>query len=346
MAIKKWFLKFIDMSLGYLPLGFISAPRNDENDVLSPLLHVILGLKRKMGSPVTCEGSPEEGRAQYRKDVLPLSAGYKVENIINFSIPFNNREIPVRHYIPYKENQIPALIVYFHGGGYVIGDMDTHDDICRLICKNSGMQVLSVDYRLAPESPYPACIEDAEVVVEWVQRNAERFSIDKDSVLVGGDSAGATIAATTANNLAGTNRPVLAQLLIYPGTDRSSSWDSYEKFGYDYFLNLVDRDWFYSHYTKNCSRLAEHPNVSPLKYDFDFPATRGVVVTAGFDVLRDEGRLYVEALKSSQEDINHLHFRQLTHGFVNLVGVHKASEKASIKASQSIRETVISALIR
>jgi len=340
MKIKRWLVRAIDVIAECIPQRLISSPRNDENAVLSPLLYILLGLKRKSKTPPLCERSPEEGRAQYRADVLPLNARYEVKDTSDFSIPFDDRQLPLRHYVPDAINSVPALLIYFHGGGYVIGDLDTHDDICRLICKHAGVQVLSVDYRLAPEYPYPACIEDADFVVKWVQTNADRFSINSDAVIVGGDSAGATIAAATANNFLATNHQVLAQLLIYPGTDRSSDWGSYAKFGYDYFLNSLDRDWFYSHYTDNCVRLAEDTNVSPLKYDFVTQPTPTIIATAGFDALRDEGRSYADTLKSAGAKLDHLHFGELTHGFVNLVAVHRQSEKASIEIAVALRALI------
>ena len=337
MNIKRWLVRTIDIVAQCIPQGLMSSPRNDENHVLSPLLFILLGLKRKSKTPPLCERSPQEGRAQYRKDVLPLNAKYKVKDTSDFTIPFDDRQIPLRHYLPETSNSLPALLVYFHGGGYVIGDLDTHDDICRLICKHAGVQVLSVDYRLAPEHPYPACIDDADFVVKWVQSNADRFSIKSNAVIVGGDSAGATIAAATANNMAVTSHPVMAQVLIYPGTDRSTDWGSYEKFGYDYFLNTLDRDWFYSHYTGNSPELAEHTNVSPLKYHFVTQPTPTIISTAGFDALRDEGRSYAKALKSAGATLNYLHFGQLTHGFVNLVAVHRQSQKASMEIVEALR---------
>lgn len=340
MKFKRWLLKGVDVVVRCIPSGLLSVPINDEGDSLSPLLYILLGLKRKAEMPFLYERSPEEGREQYRKDVIPLSANYAVKSISDFSIPFENRQLRIRHYSPCK-NDVPAILVYFHGGGYVIGDIDTHDDICRLLSDQCGIQVLSVDYRLAPENPYPACIDDADFVVKWVQRNAEKFSIDEKSIMVGGDSAGATIAAATANNFSMTGNQVLAQLLIYPGTDRSSYWPSYEKFGYDYFLNVKDREWFYSKYTKNCLRLTEETNVSPLKFNHNSKSTAAVIVTSGFDVLRDEGYAYVDKLKASSADIEHLHFGRLTHGFVNLIGVHRESEKASIKISGVLRKMVM-----
>lgn len=332
-----------DVVLETFPTGMTSPPKSDEGEYLSPLIHLILGLKQKRGGPELHEDTPENGRTQYRKTALAIRAKYKVGNVEDFSLNVEGREIAVRHYLPHASNAIPAVLVYFHGGGYVIGELDTHDDICRLICRNTGLQVLSVDYRLAPEHPFPAGIEDADHVVQWVQQNAEKFSIEKSSVLVGGDSAGATIAAATANNFSKTE-PLLAQLLFYPGTDKSRVWDSYEKFGYKYFLNIADRDWFYAHYMDNSETLAEDPNISPLKFDFTSSATPGVIVTAGFDVLRDEGRVYADKLKTSKAQINHFHFGNLTHGFVNLVSVHGASKKAAIKASKAIQKIVVDGL--
>ncbi len=339
MTFRRWFIKSVDSVLRCMPSFLISVPKNDEGYRLSPLIYLLLGLKRKAGIPSLHERSPEEGRAQYRKDVIPLNANYNVKDVSDFSIPFEDRKLRVRHYSP-RKNELSALLVYFHGGGYVIGDLDTHDDICRLLSDQCGMQVLSVDYRLAPENPYPACIDDAEFVVKWVQRNSEKFSIDKRSVIVGGDSAGATIAAATANNFSVTEAQVLAQLLIYPGTDRSSDWPSYEQFGYDYFLNVADREWFYSKYTKNCLNLAKEANVSPLKFNNNSQFTPSVIVTAGFDVLRDEGVAYVDKLRAVSTDIEHLHFGSLTHGFVNLIGVHRESEKASVQISHVLTSMV------
>ena len=220
----------------------------------------------------------------------PVALGY-VEDL---RVPGPGGEVPVRVYASERGGVRPALI-YFHGGGFVFGNLDTHDAVCRALAKESGAVVISVDYRLSPEHKFPAAVEDSHAVTVWVAANAERLGVDARRIAVGGDSAGGNLATVIAMRCRDAGGPALAsQVLLYPVTDFSSfETASHQELGEGYFLTRAAMEWFCGHYLASAD-LARHPEASPLLA----PNLRGLppalVITAEFDPLRDEGEAYAE----------------------------------------------------
>jgi acetyl esterase len=230
---------------------------------------------------------------------------------------------------------LPALLLFFHGGGFVLGDLDTHDDVCRFLCTESGMQVLSVDYRLAPEHPFPAPVEDALAVLRWARTQAAAFGIDAAAIAVGGDSAGGNLAAVAAQLLAAEGMPLLGQLLVYPATDRTTVRDSHRRFGQGFFLSHEDREWFYHHYLAGNAALGADPRVSPLLNAAPGRLAPALVVTGGFDMLRDEGEAYAAHLEAHGTTTELMRIGHVGHGFLNLAAIHRDSEQAARRVARA-----------
>ena len=229
-----------------------------------------------------------------------------------------------RHYAPPGGGAGRPLLVFFHGGGWVVGDLDSHDQPCRLLCRYADVHVLSVDYRLAPENPFPAAVDDAVASFAWAVGHAADLGADPGRVAVGGDSAGGNLAAVVAQVTrdTGVAAPV-AQLLIYPGADASSDRPSKSLFAEGYFLSRADMDWFLDRY---CPGVDRHdPRVSPLMNPDLHGLAPAVVSTAAFDPLRDEGEAYAAALREAGVPTVLRRAPGLVHAYFSMTGVHRAS---------------------
>ncbi len=212
--------------------------------------------------------------------------------------------------------QAPA-IVFFHGGGWVVGDLDTHDGSCRLLADVSGCVIVSVDYRLAPEHPYPAAVEDALASFRWVQEHHRELGVLAGRVGVMGDSAGGNLAAVVAQRCRDDERPPVAQVLVYPATDAHFRTESHELFADGFFLTRADMEWFRGHYAPEVATWGS-PGVSPLLADDLTGVAPAVVVTAGFDPLRDEGAAYAERLEAAGVRCEYRCYDDLVHGFFGM----------------------------
>ena len=289
---------------------------------LSPLLEVLRRLRRT-SSP---DASPLTIRRRFEADMASFRYGFEAGSIQDLALPISPEPLKARLYRPRAVAAGSMLTVYFHGGGFVMGDLDTHDDACRLLCESSGMPLLAVAYRLAPEARFPAAVDDAVASARWALEHMAELGVS--SVAVAGDSAGANLAAVTAASLAEEGHHLAAQLLIYPGTDLSRSWPSHETLGSGYFLDTVDRRIFYQAYLQDVSGLATDPRVSPLLGRVATGIAPALVVTAGYDMLKDEGHAYALHLRQAGVPAQTLHFPRLGHAFINLSSVHRESRSA------------------
>ena len=247
------------------------------------------------------------------------------------------RDLPVgalsaRLYVPTDAPPHGPLLVFFHGGGWVSGDLDSHDPACRFLAERSGVRVLSVDYRLAPEHPFPAAYDDALTAYRWVVEHAESLGADPRRLAVGGDSAGGTLAATTAIVAAREGLPLARQLLIYPGTDMRGGTDSRRLFGEGLFLTQGFMDFVKESYTPDPATWAT-PEASPLLAEVPPGLAPAYVVTAGFDPLRDEGEAYARRLADAGVEVELRRFPDQIHGFINVVGVHGTARAAAAEVA-------------
>ncbi|MDW8470228.1 MAG: alpha/beta hydrolase [Burkholderiales bacterium] len=238
--------------------------------------------------------------------------------------------IPVRAYRPQGADdgaRLPAL-VYFHGGGWVIGDLDTHDVVCRTLANGARCAVFSVEYRKAPEAPFPAAVEDAIAATAWVAANAAALGADAARLAVGGDSAGGNLAAVTALAARDAGAPNLVlQLLIYPATDQRMGHASIERNGEGYLLTKAAMRYFRGHYLPRESDWLDW-RASPLLAPRLAGVAPAFVLTAGYDPLLDEGRAYAERLRGEGVAVEYRCYEGMVHGFITMGRVLEAAHAA------------------
>jgi acetyl esterase len=256
---------------------------------------------------------------------------------VDLTITGPDGPLPARHYRT-PGSTVAPLLVFFHGGGFVVGDLESHDGLCRMICKDAAIHVLSVDYRLAPEHKAPAAVEDCVAAYQWALGHAAELGADVSRIGVGGDSAGGNLAALVAlrSRDQGIRQPAL-QVLIYPVLDLSAANRSCRLFADGFFLSEQDRKWFHSLYLDGSGIAADDPRVSPLKAEDLSGLAPALVLTAGFDPLRDEGNEYAAALSRAGVTVDHRQFDALTHGFASIAPFGGQSADAIVATISAIR---------
>ena len=265
---------------------------------------------------------------------IPAGEPEAVARVESLTFPGPGGAVPVRVYTPSQESRLPAL-VYFHGGGWVLGNLETHDATCRALARRAACVVVAIDYRLAPEHEFPAAFDDCLAAVQWVVANATDLGIDPSRVAVGGDSAGGnlTAAVTLANRDRG-GPPLCHQLLIYPVTDSRRNTPSYRQNAEGYLLTADSMRWFWELYLGEKSEGA-NPLASPLRAADLQGLPAATVITAEFDPLRDEGEAYAEQLAAAGVPVDCRRYDGVTHGFAAMEGtVAKAKEAMDWAASR------------
>lgn len=244
------------------------------------------------------------------------------------TIPGPDGDVPVRVYRPVEGGDPLPVVVYFHGGGWVICDLDTHDGTCRALANGVDAVVVSVDYRLAPEHKFPAPAEDAYAATQWVAEHAADLGADASRLAVAGDSAGGNLAAAVALMARDRGGPAIAfQLLIYPVMDFSFDTVSYRDNAEGYFLHRASMEWYWRQYLDD-EATGANPYASPLRVDDARGLPPGMVLTAEFDPLRDEGDAYARRLAESGVDVTQLPYPGLIHGFMGFAGLVDAAARA------------------
>ena len=278
---------------------------------LHPQTRAVLDLLAAIGEPPLEQCTPQQAREMRKERGLPPSSA-----VVHEIRDLDAGGVPARLYRPSAAADL-GLLVYFHGGGWVIGDLDGHDDVCRRLANASGHAVLSVDYRLAPEHPFPAPLEDAVVATRWAHDNAASLGCRADRLAVAGDSAGGNLAAVVAQ-LAPV--PLAYQLLVYPVTDATCAHASYRDNAEGYMLTAASMRWFIDYYLSGPAGSPTDPRVSPLfAADSVIAATPpALVITAEFDPLRDEGEAYAARLAAAGVPTSHVRFTGQIHAFFSL----------------------------
>lgn len=289
--------------------------------------------------PRLSELGPSAARAAMKSSFF-RGKDQPIGGIENLAMPGPADEIRLRVYTPLnaKDGPLPGF-VFFHGGGFVIGDLDTHDDLCRCIANGSGCRVVSVDYRLAPECPFPAAVDDCFAATAWIDRHKHELGIAGD-IAVGGDSAGGNLAAVVCQ-LAKANGPKIAfQLLIYPvtqlGQPDTPSMRENEK---GYFLERDGMAWFTRMYCPDPAHYRD-PRLSPLLASDLSGLPPAYVVTAGFDPLRDEGVAYASKLDAAGVPVTHVNYPGMIHGFFSMRGLIPKAREAVAASAAALREGV------
>jgi acetyl esterase len=295
---------------------------------LEPDVQLMLALREYLGEPVWDETLSVERARRLTREEAALARGTRI-------VPVGAVEdltvdgLPARKYSSAEPGEKP-LLLYLHGGGFVVGDLDTHDAPCRMLCRHAGADVLSVEYRLAPEHPFPSYVEDARTAFRWA---SARYA----TVAVSGDSAGGNLAAILAIEF----DPVLA-LLIYPAVDATQERESRRLFGKGFFLTDELMTWYTGHFLPEGSDGTD-PLRSPILHPDLKDSAPCLVVTAGFDPLRDEGEAYAAKLRELGVSVQLRRFSGLFHGFINSIGASPSSHDALVEVAGMTRALLRSA---
>ncbi len=308
---------------------------------LDPQAEALLQQMAQRNVPPLHTLTPTQAREVMRKMAALSAKPEVVASVENLTIPGPGGQIPLRIYTPQGNSPFPIL-VYFHGGGWVICDLDTHDSLCRSLTNRARCIVVSVDYRLAPEHKFPAAVEDAYAATQWVAHNANRINGDPSRIAVGGDSAGGNLAAVVAILARDRNRPRLVyQLMIYPATNVSSAdTESHRNYAEGYFLDRSDGEWFCNSYL-NCEADRLNPLVSPLLAPDLSHLPPALVITAEFDVLRDDGEAYAKRLKKSGVSVKYTCYKGMIHGFMSMDGLLDQARNGIEEASAALRQAFL-----
>jgi acetyl esterase len=309
---------------------------------LDPVIAILL---RALPARDVDPESPEQVRADFRRltKFAPYRGSGNAGGIEDFAVDGGLR---ARLYRPALPGPVPT-VVFFHGGGWVVGDLDGYDAQCRRLRDLTGAAILSAEYRLAPEAPFPAAVGDCLEATRWAARNVARLGGDASRLAVAGDSAGANLATVVAQELRG-EVALRAQLLLYPGLDSvglrsgeaSLRYPSHERYATGYFLTLRRMNWYADRYVPNENDRAD-PRASPLRAAEFAGLAPAVIATAGFDPLRDEGRAYASALRAAGVATTYLEFGSLVHGFFALASLSPGARRAAQACGAAFKSLLV-----
>lgn len=302
---------------------------------IDPQAQVILDMNKAAGLPPMHTLSPAELRARPRP---PQPEPEPVARVVNQTISGPDGDIPVRIYWPEGDGPFPG-VAFFHGGGWVICDLDTHDAVCRMLTNKTGAVVMSVDYRLAPEAKFPAASDDCYAATVWMAENAESLNVDASRIAVAGDSAGGNLAAVVALMARDQGGPDLVfQAMVYPVTDYSFDTPSYQENGdKEFVLGTDSMKYFWGHYLAN-EEDGSHPYASPLQAEDLGNLPPALVITAEFDPLRDEGEAYGRALQEAGVPTQITRYDGVFHGFFSMAAMLDKAKAANSEAAEALRK--------
>jgi acetyl esterase len=298
---------------------------------------LLLRLQQIAGASMA-KGTPELAREMLTAS-QHLVSGRKIGPVAarEVTIPDENGGIPATLYTPEGLPENSGLLVFYHGGGWVIGTRASHDNTARFFAKYAGVRVLSVEYRLAPEYPFPAATDDAVAAFDYAYSKAKDLGADPERIAVGGDSAGGNLAAVVSQVTTRRGGPAPAfQLLLYPGVDASVRRRSRDLFGDGFFLTDGDMTWFLDHYAPTGVDRTD-PRLSPLLAKDFSGLPPAYIATAGFDPLRDEGEAYGDKLREAGVPVAVSRQSDLIHGYVNFLGIGHRFREATAEAAGALR---------
>lgn len=307
-----------------------------DGNTLDPTLQLFLAGLRLSGVPgIVVDDDVAVSRAVMHNTCVDLGGPVRRVDLATLSVPGPAGPIPVRHY---RAGDTSSALVFFHGGGYALGDLDGYDALCRRLCHDAQTQVFSVDYRLAPEHPAPAAVDDACSAYAWVTGHAADFGVPAERIAVGGDSAGGGLAAAVAQWAKGSAVPApVLQMLLYPVTDLGAQTRSRTLFADGFVLTGHDMAVFRDLYLTDSPVPITDPRVSPLLADDVSGLAPALVVTAGFDPLRDEGDLYAAALERAGVPVDLRRLGSMVHGFMNFAGLGGGVERSVADITSALR---------
>jgi acetyl esterase len=305
-------------------------PVTIDGNTLATDVQLMLRLQRVARVPGAEEVPLAEGREVVRLTSAHTAGDQPIGSVRSLQVA----DLPARLYLPEGAPRVGPLLVYFHGGGFWCGDLDSHDGVCRFLAERAGVRVLSVAYRLAPEHPFPAAHDDAAAAYAWTLEHAAVLGADPERLGVGGDSAGGNLAAGVAIEAARHGWPCAVQLLVYPATQARRETQSAELFGRGFYLTRDFMDRADDFYSKDVP--ADDPRLSPLYAELPDGLAPALVYTAGFDPLRDEGEAYADRLSAAGVEVGRTRFDDQIHGFVNIVGVGRTSRAANLRIAHAL----------
>ena len=301
---------------------------------LDPQIRQVMEDTAALGLPAPYTVSPEEARANAKK--RPRSPGPEVAKVEDRSIPGPDSDVPVRVYTPQGNGPFPIL-AWYHGGGWVVGDLESADATARDLCVGGECVVVSVDYRLAPDAKFPGPANDCWAATTWAVENAVSINGDASRLAVGGDSAGGNLAAAMCLMAADQGGPeIVFQLLIYPVTDVDFTTVSYDDNAEGYGLTKVTMEWYWDHYLESMAD-ASNPYAAPLQAKSLAGQPPALVITAEYDPLRDEGETYAKRLSEAGVATTATRYDGVIHGFFNMNAVVDKSQQAVDEASAALR---------
>ena len=307
---------------------------------LDPQAELVIGLVKQSGLPEFWQLTPDQAREQYLLRVGKLAPKEQIFRTTDRSIPGPGSELPIRIYQPReaKPGERLPVLVWFHGGGFVIGNLDTHDSACRMLANQADCLVVAVDYRLAPEFKFPAAVEDSMAALRWVALHARELGGDPERIAVGGDSAGGNLAAVCALLARNEGHPRLAfQLLIYPCTAPEPETPSHRKFAEGYVLTRNAITWFYKQYVRSPKEFHDF-RFAPLVADDLSNLPPALVLVAGFDPLRDEGVDYAKRMIEAGNRVTLVNYEGMIHGFYLMGAAVDAAKRAIAQSAQALKE--------
>jgi len=312
---------------------------------LDPQVEVILGLAKKANLPEVWQLTPDQGREQYLARVNKLKFSEPILRSEDRRIAGPGSDIGLRIYTPreLKTGEKLPVLIWFHGGGFVIGSLETHDSVCRMLANQADCLVVSIDYRLAPEHKFPAAVEDCHAALKWVATHAVEFGGDANCIAVGGDSAGGNLAAVMAILARDAAHPKLVfQLLIYPCTAPEPETASHHKFKEGYILSRNSITWFYRQYLRTGKDVNDF-RFAPLVHDDLSGLPPALIIVAGYDPLRDEGIEYTKRLIEAGNRVRLANYEGMVHGFFLMGGAVDAARRAVAESALALREAFDSA---
>jgi acetyl esterase len=305
---------------------------------LDPQAQQVLDQLEALGLPQSHMVSPEEARINMLS--RPRAPGPEVAKVEDRVIPGTGPDIPVRIYAPEGNGPFPAL-AWYHGGGWVIGNLETADGTARHLAVEANCVVVSVDYRLAPESKFPAASDDCYAATQWIAQNAQSINVDPSRIAVGGDSAGGNLAAAV--SLMAKDRggpPITCQILVYPVTTRDFSTGSYQENADGYSLTLDAMKWYWDQYLRSDAD-GSNPYAAPSAAKDLSGLPPALVITAEFDPLRDEGEAYAECLQEAGVTTTCTRYDGMIHGFFGMSAVIDKGKQAIAEAATVLKQSFV-----
>ena len=297
----------------------------------------LMAAQLKQGKVGFIGADVERSRKQFESQMQSIiNKPTYIQFVEDIRLPLQSGSVYARHYHPAPNKKLP-MIVFYHGGGFVVGSVDTHDEVCRLIAAHSKVQVLSIEYPLAPEVGPRDLIQSCEDALAWVYQNRRQFKILKNRIAVAGDSAGGNISAVVAQRTVNTVFAPQAQFLIYPAVDFKSRHPSFFAYKDGLVLTGSDIDYVTDYYATRFNMALDDPIISPTNGQLKKLAP-AFVVTAGHDLLHDEGKIYAYKLRQNGVKVHYQDYEDQTHGFINLTPVSRKAKKYVIEMSKEFRK--------